>query len=125
MASVAEALSLASRLAPRSLAPSKMLEILNACSGKCWSSEAYPPLPELRDEYRGGFAASLMLKDLALAKEAARKSSSPFSFSSSPSEDAPSPPSPTPMGDAAAVAYRSCPGSEDFSSVFRHFYGGG
>jgi 3-hydroxyisobutyrate dehydrogenase len=89
---------------------------LNQCSGRCWSSEAYPPLPELRNDYRGGFAASLMLKDLALARdaaaEAARKSSS---FSSSW----------TPLGDAAAVAYRACPGSDDFSSVFRHFYGGG
>lgn len=122
MASVAEALALASRLAPRSLAPEKMLEVLNACSGRCWSSEAYPPLPELRDGYRGGFAASLMLKDLALAKEAARKSSSTFLSPSASPVDAPSP---TPLGDAAAVAYRSCPGSEDFSSVFRHFYGEG
>jgi 3-hydroxyisobutyrate dehydrogenase-like beta-hydroxyacid dehydrogenase len=116
MASVAEALSLASLLAPGSLTPRRMVEILNQCSGRCWSSETYPPLPELRNDYRGGFAASLMLKDLALARdaaaEAARKSSS---FSSSW----------TPLGDAAAVAYRVCPGSDDFSSVFRHFYGGG
>ena len=125
MASVAEALSLAALLAPRSLTPAKMLGVLNECSGRCWSSEAYPPLPELRDEYRGGFAASLMLKDLNLAKEAARKKKSTFSSDSAPSsDDAPSP-TPTPMGDAAAVAYRSCPGSEDFSSVFRHFYGEG
>lgn len=122
MASVAEALSLASRLAPRSLAPAKMIEILNACSGRCWSSEAYSPLPELRNGYRGGFAASLMLKDLALAKEAAKRSSSTLSSSSSEASDEPSP---TPLGDAAAVAYRSCPGSDDFSSVFRHFYGEG
>ena len=122
MASVAEALALAARLAPRSLTPERMLEVLNACSGRCWSSEAYPPLPGLRDEYRGGFAASLMLKDLALAKEAAAREGSPTLLSSSASG---APPSPTPLGDAAAVAYRSCPGSEDFSSVFRHFYGGG
>lgn len=124
MCSVSEALSLASRLAPQSLTPQKMIEILNECSGKCWSSEVYPPLPEMRNNYRGGFAASLMLKDLKLAKKAAaaaagRGGSGSLNSSSSSASSL------TPLADAATAAYRSCPASDDFSSVFRHFYGGG
>ena len=123
MASVAEALSLASLLSP-GLTPKKMIEILNQCSGRCWSSDAYPPLPELRNDYKGGFSTSLMLKDLHLAKEAAAEAGRKSSTSSSSSTDSAAPSS-TPLADAVAVAYRSCPGSDDFSSVFRHFYGGG
>lgn len=154
MASVAEALSLAARLLrPASsssaassstaasdssgsssasrLRPEKMLEVLNECSGRCWSSEVYPPLAELRDGYRGGFAAALMLKDLALAREAAEEAAAAaekqgsHSSSSSSSSSFSSSSSPTPMGDAAAKAYRACPPGDDFSSIFRHFYGEG
>lgn len=135
MASVSEALALASLLAPHSLSPQRMIDVLNLCSGRCWSSEVYPPLPELRNDYKGGFAAALMLKDLKLAREAAaeaarkRKNSTSCSSISAPASSSSSSSSTssslTPLGDAAAVAYLSCPPSEDFSSVFRHFYGGG
>ena len=46
-------------------------------SGQCWSLTSYAPLPGVGpttpadNDYKGGFAAALMLKDLRLAMEAA------------------------------------------------------
>ena len=52
-------------------------KIVNSSTGKCWSSEQYNPVPGLREgipssnEYKGGFAIDLMVKDLGLAIDVA------------------------------------------------------
>ncbi|HEX8594291.1 MAG TPA: 3-hydroxyisobutyrate dehydrogenase [Pseudomonas sp.] len=57
--------------------------IINSSTGRCWSSEIYNPWPGIVDTapaargYTGGFGAELMLKDLALATEAARTAHQP------------------------------------------------
>lgn len=50
-----------------------LASVLNASTARCWSSEAYNPYPGVMDGvpsargFQGGFAASLMEKDLHLA----------------------------------------------------------
>lgn len=45
-----------------------MGQILNMCSGRCWASEVYNPVPGVLDNvpatngYEGGFGTSLMAK---------------------------------------------------------------
>ena len=57
-----------------------LADIINASSGRCWSSDTYNPFPGVMDgvpasrDYQGGFGVDLMLKDLGLAAEAARQS---------------------------------------------------
>ena len=76
MIGVAEAMSLGTALGidPRTLAG-----IINTSSGRCWSSDTYNPFPGVMDNvpaargYTGGFGASLMLKDLGLATDAAKQ----------------------------------------------------
>jgi 3-hydroxyisobutyrate dehydrogenase len=53
---------------------SKVLsDIINSSSGRCWSSDTYNPVPGIikgvpsSNDYDGGFACDLMLKDLTLA----------------------------------------------------------
>ena len=54
-------------------------DIINTSSGRCWSSDTYNPMPGILPnapasrDYQGGFATRLMLKDLGLATEAARR----------------------------------------------------
>lgn len=56
-----------------------LADIINASSGRCWSSELYNPYPGIVETapashgYQGGFGVDLMLKDLGLATEAARQ----------------------------------------------------
>ncbi|WP_296722611.1 3-hydroxyisobutyrate dehydrogenase [Erythrobacter sp.] len=55
-------------------------DISSVSSGQCWSMTSYCPVPGVGpvspadNDYQGGFAAGLMLKDLRLAMEAASKS---------------------------------------------------
>ena len=80
MIGVAEAMSLGVSLGmdARTLA-----RIINASSGRCWSSDTYNPYPGVLDNvpasrgYSGGFGTDLMLKDLGLATEAARLARQP------------------------------------------------
>jgi 3-hydroxyisobutyrate dehydrogenase len=57
--------------------------IINSSTGRCWSSEMYNPWPGIVETapasrgYTGGFGAELMLKDLGLATEAARRAHQP------------------------------------------------
>src|SRR3546814_3935091 len=59
------------------LDPQKFFDIASVSSGQCWSLTSYAPLPGVGpttpadNDYKGGFAAALMLKDLRLAIEAA------------------------------------------------------
>ena len=55
----------------------KLFDIMSAASGQCWSLTSYCPVPgpvpasPSNRDYAGGFATSLMLKDLKLAQNAA------------------------------------------------------
>ena len=74
MIGTAEAMTMAEKLG---LDPQKFYEISSVSSGYNWSLNAYTPLPGVGvsspadNDYQGGFAAALMLKDLRLAMEAA------------------------------------------------------
>ena len=55
----------------------KLFDIMSAASGQCWSLTSYCPVPgpvqasPSNRDFAGGFATSLMLKDLKLAQNAA------------------------------------------------------
>ena len=74
MISVSEAFILAEKLG---LAAEKLFEISSRASGQCWSLTSYCPVPgpvpasPANNDYKAGFAAAMMLKDLRLAQEAA------------------------------------------------------
>jgi 3-hydroxyisobutyrate dehydrogenase len=60
------------------LDPQTFYDIASVSSGQCWSMTSYCPVPGVGpktpadNDYQGGFAAGLMLKDLKLAMEAAQ-----------------------------------------------------
>lgn len=75
MIGVCEAFILAQKLG---LDEKKFFDVATTSSGQCWSLSSYAPVkglvetaPSNRD-FKGGFAASLMLKDIGLALEAAK-----------------------------------------------------
>jgi len=74
MVATCETLTLAQKLG---LDPQTFFDIASVSSGQCWSLTSYAPLPGVGpttpadNDYNGGFAAALMLKDLRLAMEAA------------------------------------------------------
>ncbi|MFZ5609302.1 MAG: 3-hydroxyisobutyrate dehydrogenase [Pseudomonadota bacterium] len=74
MVSVCEAFVLAEKLG---LEADKLFEISAKASGQCWSLTSYCPVPgpvpaaPSNRDYKPGFAAAMMLKDLKLAQEAA------------------------------------------------------
>jgi len=74
MIGVCEAFSLAEKLG---LNPKKFFEISQSASGQCWSMTNYCPVPGIvenapsNNEYKPGFMAKMMLKDLRLAHHAA------------------------------------------------------
>jgi 3-hydroxyisobutyrate dehydrogenase len=74
MIGVCEAFALAGKLG---LDAAALYEVVSTSSGQCWSVTTYCPVPGVGPEspadrdYRPGFAAELMLKDLGLAREAA------------------------------------------------------
>src|SRR6187399_494288 len=110
MIAVSEAFVLAETLG---LDKQKLFDISSKSSGQCWSMTNYCPVPGLvptspaNRDYRPGFQASLMLKDLMLAQQAS-EGSGVFS----------------PLGKAAADLYASFNerghGSEDFSAIIRY-----
>ncbi|MEM1194565.1 MAG: 3-hydroxyisobutyrate dehydrogenase [Pseudomonadota bacterium] len=75
MIGTSEAMTMAQKLG---LDPQKFYEISSQSSGYNWSLNAYTPMPGVGvespadNEYAGGFATALMLKDLRLAMEAAQ-----------------------------------------------------
>jgi 3-hydroxyisobutyrate dehydrogenase len=93
MIGVCEAFALADRLG---LDRQKMFDVVSTSSGSCWSLNSYCPAPGVGpkspadNDYRPGFAAELMLKDLLLAQAAAA------------AVDAA-----TPLGAAAAAFYQA------------------
>jgi len=75
MVATCEAFALAQKLG---LDPQTFFDISSKASGQSWSMTSYCPLPGVGpqspadNDYQGGFAAALMLKDLKLAVEAAQ-----------------------------------------------------
>ncbi|WP_033074470.1 3-hydroxyisobutyrate dehydrogenase [Sphingopyxis sp. MWB1] len=113
MIATCESLALAQKLG---LDPQKFFDIASVSSGQCWSLTSYAPLPGVGpttpadNDYKGGFAAALMLKDLRLAMEAAA------------SVDAD-----VPMGTKARDLYEAFvavdEGGHDFSAIIRTLQG--
>lgn len=82
MIGICEAMNLGEALG---VDPNTLANVMNTSTAKCWSSEVNNPHPAVAaasthgttpaaNEYEGGFAAKLMLKDLALAVAAAEHS---------------------------------------------------
>src|SRR5271170_3458589 len=75
MIAVSEAFVLGEKLG---LSHQAMFDVASASSGQCWSLTSYCPVPgpvpasPANNDYKPGFAAALMLKDLKLAREAAK-----------------------------------------------------
>merc|ERR1712002_1260236 len=74
MIAVAESMNLGIKLG---LDPKLLADIMGSSSGRCWSVDTYNPVPGViegvpsSNEYNGGFASELMLKDMRLCKKAA------------------------------------------------------
>src|SRR6266852_811731 len=74
MIAVSEAFALAEKLG---LSHQALFDVASTSSGQCWSLTSYCPVPgpvptsPANNDYRPGFAAALMVKDLRLAQEAA------------------------------------------------------
>ncbi|WCR11778.1 3-hydroxyisobutyrate dehydrogenase [Paracoccus stylophorae] len=114
MIATCEAFALADKLG---LDRQKMFDVVSTSSGYSWSMNAYCPAPGVGpqspadNDYRPGFAAELMLKDLRLSQEAAESSDAD-----------------TPMGELATRLYRSFVEDEggkgrDFSAMLPRFVG--
>jgi 3-hydroxyisobutyrate dehydrogenase len=109
MIGVCEAFGLAEKLG---LSHQSLFDVASTSSGQCWSLTTYCPVPgpvptsPANNDYRPGFAAALMLKDLALSQEAARQSGAA-----------------TPLGAHAAELYaefeRTGHGADDFSAIIQ------
>jgi 3-hydroxyisobutyrate dehydrogenase len=107
---VSEAFLLAEKLG---LDAKKLFDISSKSSGQCWSMTSYCPVPGLvpaapaNRDYKAGFSAAMMLKDLKLAQDAARSTRAV-----------------TPLGAGAAAVYaqfvESGEGGVDFSGIIRY-----
>ena len=110
---VCEAFLLAEKLG---LDAQRLFDISSKSSGQCWSMTSYCPVPGLvptspaNRDYKAGFTAAMMLKDLKLAQAAARATHAT-----------------TPLGAGAAAVYErfieSGDSSVDFSGIIRYLRG--
>lgn len=113
MIAVSEGFALAQKLG---LDPAKLFEISAKSSGQCWALTTYCPEPGLvpaapsNREYRPGFSAAMMLKDLRLAQDAAATSGAA-----------------TPLGAEASALYalycNAGNAESDFSGIIRMIKG--
>jgi 3-hydroxyisobutyrate dehydrogenase len=113
MIAVSEAFLLAEKLG---LDAQKLFEISSKSSGQCWSLTSYCPVPgpvptsPANRDYKAGFTAAMMLKDLHLAQTAARAARAA-----------------TPLGGGAAAVYErfvdSGGSNVDFSGIIRYLRG--
>ena len=75
MVAVSEAFTLAEQLG---LSADKLFEVVNNSSGQCWAISKYVPVPGIlasvpaNNDYKPGFAAAMMLKDLLLSQNSAK-----------------------------------------------------
>jgi len=107
MIGVSEAFVLAEKLG---LSHQALFDVASTSSGQCWSLTTYCPVPgpvptsPANNDYKPGFAAALMLKDLRLAQEAALAAGAA-----------------TPLGAEAAQLYALFEGAghgqDDFSAI--------
>jgi 3-hydroxyisobutyrate dehydrogenase len=114
MIAVSEAFLLAEKLG---LDAKKLFEISSQSSGQCWSMTSYCPVPDLvptspaNRDYQPGFTATMMLKDLKLAQDAARATRAV-----------------TPLGAGATAVYQRFVedggAALDFSGIIRFLRGG-
>jgi 3-hydroxyisobutyrate dehydrogenase len=110
---VCEAFLLAEKLG---LEAQKLYDIASRSSGQCWSLTSYCPVPgpvptsPANRDYKAGFTAAMMLKDLSLAQAAARATRAT-----------------TPLGAGAAAVYErfvdNGGGGVDFSGIIRYLRG--
>jgi 3-hydroxyisobutyrate dehydrogenase len=110
MIAVSEAFALAEKLG---LSHQALFDVASTSSGQCWSLTSYCPVPgpvptsPANNDYKPGFASSLMVKDLTLAQDAAEAAGAA-----------------TPLGKHAQEIYRafdaSGNGGVDFSGIIRH-----
>jgi 3-hydroxyisobutyrate dehydrogenase len=110
---VSEAFVLAEQLG---LDHQKLFDIASKASGQCWSLTSYCPVPgpvpasPANRDYRPGFSAAMMLKDLRLAQEAANAAGAA-----------------TPLGAEAAQIYglyaAAGEADSDFSGIIRFLRG--
>ncbi len=113
MIGVSEAFVLAEKLG---LSHQALFDVASTSSGQCWSLTTYCPVPgpvptsPANRDYKPGFAAALMLKDLKLAQEAAQAAGAV-----------------TPLGAEAAQLYALFEsmghGGTDFSGIVRFLRG--
>lgn len=113
MIAVSEAFVLAEKLG---LDHQKLFDIASKASGQCWSLTSYCPVPgpvptsPANRDYRPGFTAAMMLKDLKLAQEAASAVGAA-----------------TPLGAEAAQVYAlyaaAGAGETDFSGIIKFIRG--
>ncbi|GHE92239.1 3-hydroxyisobutyrate dehydrogenase [Aliiroseovarius zhejiangensis] len=112
MIGTCEAFALADKLG---LDRQKMFDVVSTSSGYSWSMNAYCPAPGVGpqspadNDYKPGFAAELMLKDLRLSQQAAEAADAD-----------------TPLGQAATALYQQFVESEDgrgmdFSAMLPRF----
>ncbi|EEY08023.1 3-hydroxyisobutyrate dehydrogenase [Brucella pinnipedialis M163/99/10] len=107
MIGVSEAFVLAEKLG---LSHQALFDVASTSSGQCWSLTTYCPVPgpvpapPANNDYKPGFAAALMLKDLKLSQEAAKSAGAE-----------------TPLGAHARELYSRFDdeghGGEDFSGI--------
>lgn len=75
MIAISEAFVLAKQL---QLEPEKLFEVVSNSSGQCWAMNKYVPVAGILDnvpannDYKPGFAAAMMLKDLLLSQDSAQ-----------------------------------------------------
>ncbi|CCM03860.1 uncharacterized protein FIBRA_06010 [Fibroporia radiculosa] len=111
---VAEAMLLGQKLG---LGAQVLASVINSSTGACWASSVNNPVPgsipdkspPCERDFEGGFATSLMLKDMGLAKDIANSAKTPL-----------------PLGSAAEQIYSDVIqhdpdlANKDFSSVYRY-----
>jgi 3-hydroxyisobutyrate dehydrogenase len=110
---VSEAFVLAEKLG---LDWQKLFDIASKSSGQCWSMTSYCPVPgpvptsPANRDYQAGFTAAMMLKDLKLAREAARSTRAT-----------------TPLGAGAVALYERFveerDAGKDFSAIIQYLRG--
>ena len=114
MIAVSEAFVLAEKLG---LSHQALFDVASTSSGQCWSLTTYCPVPgpvptsPANRDYQPGFAAALMLKDLALSQDAADSAGAA-----------------TPLGAAATKLYEAMVAAEqggvDFSGIINRLRAG-
>jgi 3-hydroxyisobutyrate dehydrogenase len=110
MIAVGEAFALAEKLG---LSHQALFDVASTSSGQCWALTSYCPVPgpvptsPANNDYKPGFAAVLMVKDMTLAQDAAEAVGAA-----------------TPLGKHAQEIYKAFDaagnGGVDFSGVIRH-----